>query len=251
MEKILSGDDRVRRAEEIYYKRRMKIPNSKFSKIEKEKKTYLGSKILLEILIIINFSLIIIAIQNKDYIFTDKFLQDVQKYNVDITKNIKEFIGINQEEIVIQEPEEDISETENIEIQNNPQEIVPNVEGEASSLNKMDENINKIKELVSIEKPIREGTITSRFGTRESIYKSVNGYHTGIDIGSSKGTTIYAAMARYSKSSIKSSEIIGKHLKIENKGVETLYAHCSKILVKENESVEIGQEIAKVGSTRK
>lgn len=38
-------------------------------------------------------------------------------------------------------------------------------------------------------------------------------------------------------------------MKIENQGVETLYAHCSKILVNENDSVEIGQEIAKVGST--
>lgn len=41
----------------------------------------------------------------------------------------------------------------------------------------------------------------------------------------------------------------GKHLKIENNGVETLYAHCSKILVNENDSIQIGQEIAKVGST--
>lgn len=31
--------------------------------------------------------------------------------------------------------------------------------------------------------------------------------------------------------------------------METLYAHCSKILVKENDFVESGQEIAKVGST--
>ena len=28
-----------------------------------------------------------------------------------------------------------------------------------------------------------------------------------------------------------------------------MYAHCSKILVKENDYVEIGQEIANVGST--
>ncbi|MBR3696776.1 MAG: M23 family metallopeptidase [Clostridia bacterium] len=42
---------------------------------------------------------------------------------------------------------------------------------------------------------------------------------------------------------------MGKHLKIENQGIETLYAHCSKILVKENDYVEIGQEIANVGST--
>lgn len=63
------------------------------------------------------------------------------------------------------------------------------------------------------------------------------------------GTSVYAATSRYSKFSFKRAVIIGKHLKIENNGVETLYAHCSKILVKENDSVEIGQEIAKVGST--
>ena len=41
----------------------------------------------------------------------------------------------------------------------------------------------------------------------------------------------------------------GKHIKIQIDNIQTLYAHCSKILVKENDVVEIGQEIAKVGST--
>ena len=44
-------------------------------------------------------------------------------------------------------------------------------------------------------------------------------------------------------------ETIGKHLKIAKDGIETLYAHCSKILVNENDNVEIGEEIAKVGNT--
>ena len=63
------------------------------------------------------------------------------------------------------------------------------------------------------------------------------------------GTSIYSAISRNSNFSFEPTVIIGKHLKIENNGVETLYAHCSKILVKENDVINIGQEIAKVGST--
>lgn len=196
MERVLSGDDKIRRAEEIYYKRKMGIPSSKFSKNETEKKTYLGSKILLEILLIVNFSMIIIGIQNKDYIFTENFLEDVQNYNINITKSVKEFIGFDEEEVISPEVQEEFTQVEETVIENNPQEIVPNVEGDASSLNEMDEDINKIRELVSIEKPINEGSITSRFGTRLSTNKNVEGYHTGIDIGSSKGTSIYAATSR-------------------------------------------------------
>lgn len=42
---------------------------------------------------------------------------------------------------------------------------------------------------------------------------------------------------------------IGKHLKIRCNNVTTVYAHCSKILVKEGQIVALGQEIARVGST--
>lgn len=192
MERILSGDDKIKRAEELYYRRKKGIPSSKLSRNLGDKKTYLGSKILLEILVIINFSIIIIGIQNKDYIFTENFLNDVQKYNINITQNIMEFIGVDTVEE--NEPSENFVEVQDLPIvENNPQEIVPNVEGEASSLNEMEENIGKIKELVSIEKPIRDGIVTSRFGTRESANKNVEGYHIGIDIGSPKGTSIYAA----------------------------------------------------------
>ena len=33
----------------------------------------------------------------------------------------------------------------------------------------------------------------------------------------------------------------GKHIKIQSDNIQTLYAHCSKILVNENETVEIGK----------
>ena len=41
----------------------------------------------------------------------------------------------------------------------------------------------------------------------------------------------------------------GKHLRIENGEITTLYAHCNKIYIKEGDEVKQGQEIAEVGAT--
>ena len=41
----------------------------------------------------------------------------------------------------------------------------------------------------------------------------------------------------------------GKHIKLVNGEVATLYAHCSKLYIKEGEEVRQGQPIAEVGST--
>ena len=43
--------------------------------------------------------------------------------------------------------------------------------------------------------------------------------------------------------------IIGKHIKIRCNNIITVYAHCSKIFVKEGQIVAQGQKIAEVGST--
>lgn len=45
--------------------------------------------------------------------------------------------------------------------------------------------------------------------------------------------------------------IIGKHLKIENNDIITVYAHCRDLNVKQGDEVKQGQKIAEVGSTRK
>ncbi|MBR3696777.1 MAG: hypothetical protein IKM97_00655 [Clostridia bacterium] len=208
MEKVLSGEDKIRRAEEIYYRRKSGNFNTRLSKADVEKKSYLGSKILLEILLIINLSIIIMCIQNKNYIFTEKFLLDIQNYNINLTRNLKELIGIDSKinenieesniQNIVDRNKEEKNESLNLVEESNIEEIVPNNEGDTSSLNEMDEVISKIKQIVEIKKPINEGMVTSRFGIRESIYKNVEGYHTGIDIGATKGTSIYSAMSRNS-----------------------------------------------------
>ncbi len=256
MERVLNGDDKIRRAEEIYYRRKMGLPASARN-FEPEKKSYLGSKIFLEILIILNISIIVVAIQNKEFIFTKEFLGLMSEYNMNLTESIK---GMISEENRLQQNVTSENSVDNNEVQQEVKEqpvepepqvqegVVPN-EDSVSSLSQMDLDIEEINRSYSFQKPLDiEGTVTSPFGSRESVYQNVTGYHTGIDIGADKGTSIKAAHEGYVILTSSKGDY-GKHIKIENGYLQTLYAHCSKILVKEGEYVNVGQEIAKVGST--
>lgn len=100
----------------------------------------------------------------------------------------------------------------------------------------------------SIVKPLH-GIVTSRFGPRTPT-EIISANHTGIDIGGTTGTNIYAAM---SGTVTKVSEYgdYGKHLVITNNDVMTIYAHCSQINVNVGQNILQGQQIAKVGSTGK
>ena len=89
--------------------------------------------------------------------------------------------------------------------------------------------------------------ISSKFGWRKLYGK--DDYHLGIDLPAPYGTDIYASndgtvlKARYSAS-------YGYYILISHGGdLSTLYAHCSKLLVKAGDTVKRGQVIAKVGST--
>ncbi len=89
--------------------------------------------------------------------------------------------------------------------------------------------------------------ISSKFGWR--VLYGKDDYHYGIDLPAPYGTDIYAAndgtvlKARYSAS-------YGYYILISHGGdLSTLYAHCSKLLVKAGDTVKRGQVIAKVGST--
>jgi len=93
------------------------------------------------------------------------------------------------------------------------------------------------------------GRSSSGFGYRlHPIYKTVK-YHYGTDIAVAKGTDIYA----FADGTVILSQHdggYGKYIVIEHdEGYETLYAHCSKILVSVGETVSKGQLVALVGST--
>lgn len=119
------------------------------------------------------------------------------------------------------------------------------------------ENASKKHILVRINHPMKRGTFwrSSHFGRRFNTKKNTFEVHGGVDFAAPEGTPVYAAHdGVVSEISIKSTGF-GKsivlnhtHLKIDNK-VSTRYAHLSKILVKPNESVCMGQIIGLVGST--
>ena len=95
--------------------------------------------------------------------------------------------------------------------------------------------------------------VTSEFGYRHDPYNpAITEGHSGIDLSARKGTDICAAnsgtvlFVRYKTTSY------GYHLAIDHRGgIVTLYAHCSKILVMEGQTVSKGEVIAQVGSTGK
>lgn len=90
------------------------------------------------------------------------------------------------------------------------------------------------------------GRITSRYGESSSRRKST---HTGLDIACSTGTDIKAVAAGTVILAEKQGSY-GNLVKIDHgNGVETWYAHCSKIYTKVGEQVEAGDVIAAVGST--
>lgn len=87
------------------------------------------------------------------------------------------------------------------------------------------------------------GVITSNYGHRHG------NIHHGIDIGAKYGDAIKASLDGVVNDTGYDS-VYGYYVKINHgKGIETLYGHSSKILVKKGSRVSKGDTIALVGST--
>jgi len=93
------------------------------------------------------------------------------------------------------------------------------------------------------------GIIESEFGNRmHPIYRLYRD-HTGVDIGGKSGNPIYAA-ASGTVILAGTNGGYGNCVEISHgNGLVTRYAHCSKILVKKWQTVQVGDQIAKVGQT--
>ena len=97
--------------------------------------------------------------------------------------------------------------------------------------------------------PISDGWFSSNFGWRIDPFTGQRSFHEGIDFPSDVGTPIVAAA---------SGKVIyadvhpqyGKMVEIDHgNGLVSVYAHASKLLVKEGDMVVRGQEVARVGTT--
>lgn len=253
MERILNDDEKIRRAEEIYYRRNNQNINISGRKNAKDKGN-LKTKFFLNLLLMFNIAVVIFSVQNKDYIFTQEFLGKLNQYNVNLGTKVTEFFskiladeikeesgGNNAENSIVNENSKETLNSE--EITND----ITMTENAISSLSEMDLDIENLKNAYSFINPIK-GIVSSKFGSRESEYQKVTGYHTGVDIAAEEETIIKASMEGIVEL-VSSEGDYGNHIKIRSNNVSTLYAHCSKIFVKEGQIVGQGQEIGTVGNT--
>ena len=99
---------------------------------------------------------------------------------------------------------------------------------------------------ISLINPV-SGIITSRFGSNDSVRSHS---HSGIDIAAPYGTPIKASASGTVTYSGNANDGYGLYVIISHgNGVQTVYAHCSQLLVSAGQTVSQGEVIAKVGST--
>jgi murein DD-endopeptidase MepM/ murein hydrolase activator NlpD len=94
-----------------------------------------------------------------------------------------------------------------------------------------------------------KGWVTSGFGPRISPFTEKPAWHDGLDIGAAPNTPVRAP-AQGRITSIGYDPKLGNIVRLDHGfGVETLYGHLAKALVKEGQRVERGDVIALVGSS--
>ena len=270
MERAIQEMEKIKRAEQIY-SRRKGLENEE----KKPKNIY---KFLFEILVLINIAVIVLAVQNQKYIFTEDFIKKVNSYNVNIKSKIENIVSDKDDTIsgesndassailVENDPEtspstsqDPQSETQlnqptqspetllNIS-QTTPQDPTQTVsQTNTQELSQEEKDILEIKENYSVILPVN-GVKTSGFGERESTNSKVTKNHTGVDIATNLGTAISSATSG-KVIEVSSKGDYGKHFRVQTGDLVTLYAHCSKIYVKEGQDINQGDKVAEVGST--
>lgn len=258
MERAISVEERIRRAEEIYEKRRQGAnrPITKVPVNSQKKDAKLLKKMIIQILVCISIYMGIYVIYNNKYVFSEDFIKkanEILSYDTNFKElydNAKNqfqawFSSTNNEE-TNQEQEEN---TEQNGIGGASEEVGQEnmLENEQVQLTEEEQDIQDVKNATTFIKPV-EGTVSSPYGQRDNATGTVPKNHTGTDIAAVTGTKIKSAT---------DGEVVlvseegdyGKHLKVQIGEVSIIYAHCNNIYVKQGDKVIQGQEIAEVGLT--
>lgn len=259
MERTISVEEKIRRAEEIY-ERRKQGNNKPVATVsvnsESKKDIKLLKKMIIQILICVSIYLIVYTIKNNEYVFSEDFTNkanEILSYDTNflaLYNNLKEqiqniFHSQQNEEQQEDNTEEGIGGAEE-GVTENSEEQAENAE-EVTELSQMEQDIMNIKNTTTFIRPI-QGIISSKYGQRDSATGTVPKNHTGTDIAASLGTKIVSATDGEVVLSSDQGDY-GKHLKIQIGEVSIIYAHCNDLYVKQGDKVTQGQEIAEVGST--
>ena len=251
MERLMSVEDKIKRAEEIY-ERRHGISNTIAKvNVNEKKDVKLLKKMIIQIIVCMSIYIIIYIIQNNNFPFSQDFINKtdeilsydtnfIQMYE-DVKNQILTFLNKDKNKNESEKaPEQSIGGSE----ENTNQE---SNEQQNNQMSEADKEIQTIKSTTTFIKPI-EGIISSKYGQREQATGNVPKNHTGTDIAANIGTKIKSATDGEVVLSSEEGDY-GKHLKVQIGEVSIIYAHCNQLYVKQGDQVKQGQEIAEVGST--
>ena len=259
MERIISEQDRIRRAEEIANRRRGTISARSINiSTEKKKMPYLTKVFIQTIASMCIFGLAYFLNQNypqaidtiKPILSQDINFEELYNNGNDFFSSLNQNTNENSvtENVVNEMENQATNEQVENQISNEATNQIEGIGGSSEEvpLSQDEQDIAYIKTNVSMIVPTK-GVVTSGYGEREPT-DIISANHAGIDIGATVGTEIIAAMEG-TVEEVSSYGDYGNHLKITNGEVSTLYAHCSKILVNQGDYISQGQKIAKVGNT--
>ena len=261
MERTMSVEEKIRRAEQIYERRKQGSDKQIATvSVNNEKKDIrLLKKMIVQILICISIYLVIYFINNSEYVFSKDFINKINEilsYDVnfmDLYNTIKDqynkiIVNNSEQEQPKQTKEQEENTTQDgiggaVEDLQNTSDVK---EETTKELSQSEQDIINVKNTTTFIKPI-EGIISSKYGQRDTATGRVPKNHTGTDIAANLGTKIKSASDGEVVLASEEGDY-GKHLKIQI-GEVSIYAHCNNLYVKQGDKVTQGQEIAEVGST--
>ena len=256
VERTMSVEDKIKRAEEIYNKRREGKNRTTTVNVSSKKDFKLLKKMIIQIIVCLTIYSIFYLVKNNNYIFSEDLInktKEILSYDVNFgqiyNNAVQSLNSMKSDNTQNVEAENQTTEqqTEN-GIGGAEEQVEENQATEQTQeLTQMEQDVQEIKNSISFIKPI-EGTITSTFGWRNPTTSTVPKYHTGLDIANVSGTVICSATD--GDVVLASSEgDFGNHLKIQINDVTIIYAHCKTLYVKQGDHITQGQQIAEVGST--
>jgi len=139
-----------------------------------------------------------------------------------------------------------------VELQSKIAELMAKIEFKTEYLSDIEAKLlqqSVLKNTLPNSSPVNAAFNSSSFGWRLDPFNGSKAFHEGLDFTAATGTAIYAAAGGI-VSTAEQTPDYGKIVKIDHgSGLETRYAHASKLLVSVGQRVAKGQVIAEVGST--
>lgn len=111
------------------------------------------------------------------------------------------------------------------------------------------QHLQDILKILPITAPVNSYYISSPYGKRRDPFTNQWSFHGGVDLGGTKGQTIFTP-APGKVVSVSTTGPYGKMVEIyHGYGIKTRYGHMKRILVKKGEELNFRQKIGKVGSS--